>query len=84
MDPLRGKIINIFSFIRMRRRNFYFFFIRILVVLDKSSFSPLLPNHVRVASILDIQVPMLSIDAARAFAFSLGSEGLTSDRLELH
>ena len=29
-------------------------------------------------------IPMLSVSAACAFAFSLGSEGLTSDHLELH
>jgi hypothetical protein len=63
-----GKINNIFSFMRMRRRNFYFSFIRILVILDKLS---LFPKHVCVVSILDIQVPMMSIDAAYAFAFSL-------------
>ncbi len=28
--------------------------------------------------------PMMSVNDAYAFAFSLGSEGLTSDRLELH
>ncbi len=35
-----GKIINIFSFMRMRRRNFYLVFIRISVVLDKFPFLP--------------------------------------------
>ena len=35
-----GKIINIFSFMRIRRRNFYLVFIRISVVLDKFPFLP--------------------------------------------
>jgi hypothetical protein len=35
-----GKIINIFSFMWMRRRNFYFFFIRISVVVWINFLSP--------------------------------------------
>ncbi len=69
----------------MRRRNFYFFFIRISVVVS-IKFSPFPLLQTCVCSVLwgSSRFPMLSVEAACAFAFSLGSEGLTSDRLELH
>jgi hypothetical protein len=75
------KIINIFSFMWMRRRNFYFFFIRISVVVSINSFFFLF-KHVRIAPCW--VHPILSVEADCAFAFSLGREGLKSDRLELH
>ncbi len=76
-----GKINNIFSFRWMWRRNFYFSFIRILVILDKLS---LFPKHVRVASIVDIQVPMMSIDAACVFAFSLQHDTFYDGKAGVH
>ena len=48
--------------------------------MDKSLFPITYASSVH----LDIQVPMLSVDTACAFAFSLGREGLTSDHLELN
>jgi hypothetical protein len=67
-----------------RRRNFYFFFIRISIVLDKSSFLPFPQTCVHSVLLGSSRFPMLSVDAVCAFAFSPGSEGLTSDRLELY
>jgi hypothetical protein len=70
-----GKIIDIFSFMRMRRRNVYFFFIKISVVVwIKISFSPLFFKHVCIDNIVSSWVhPILSVDVVCVFAFSLHS-----------
>jgi hypothetical protein len=84
LDPLSGKNNQYFSFMWKRRRNFYFFFIRISIVLDKSSFLPFPQTCEHSVLLGSSRFPMLSVDVACAFAFSPGSEGLTSDRLELY
>jgi hypothetical protein len=71
MDPSSGKLINIFSFTRIRRRNFYFFFTRISVVLSLN-FSCFLFKHVWIVSCW--VHPILSVEVARSFVFSLQVE----------
>ena len=66
-----GKIINIFSFMWMRRRNFHFFFIRISVVVWINSFLPF-PQTCEDSVLLgSSRFLMLSVDSTCAFPFSL-------------
>ena len=67
-----GKIINIFSFMRVRRRNFYFFFIRISVVVwINFPFLPFPQTCAHSVLLGSSRFLMLSVDAACSFAFSL-------------